>query len=68
VVKLGGKTSLQEEAREEARERGGVMPVPLLGRLHMVCQSEQLDPDVNEQHLYQAPKHVLPIAAAIDRM
>lgn len=63
MVKLEGKTSLQEEAGKR-----GVMPVPLLGRLHMVCQSERLDPDVNEQHLYQAPKHVLPIAPAIDRM
>jgi hypothetical protein len=44
------------------------MPVPRLGRLQTVCQSERPDPDVNEQHLYQAPKHVLPIAPAIDRM
>lgn len=44
------------------------MPVPRLGRLQTVCQRERPDPDVNEQHLYQAPKHVLPIAPAIDRM
>lgn len=44
------------------------MPVPLLGRLHMVCQSERLDPQVSEQHMYHVPKHVLPIAPAIDRM
>ena len=63
MVKLEGRTNLQEEAREEGCHAGS-----LLGRLHMVCQSERLDPDVNEQHLYQAPKHVLPIAPAIDRM
>ncbi len=44
------------------------MPVPLLDRLDMACQNERPDADVNEQHLYLAPKHVLPVAPAIDRM